>query len=190
MLDSGINANVGLELQLTLPPNKSDTPVVLEHLVDPSDLIYSQSQGDTEFLPDGSIFMGYGAIAVMREWGPNHPDGSDLRWSARFAADNVVQSYRGFKHEWHATPTTDPSLVVIASGGSGCSAGYVSWNGATDVEAWVIYEGPDQGHLSKVGQVGFKGFETKFTVGEACVQVATVVYGSEYKRSNIACTTG
>ncbi|KAK4691067.1 hypothetical protein P7C71_g5856, partial [Lecanoromycetidae sp. Uapishka_2] len=190
-LDNGTNPSNGLELQLTLPPNKASPPVVLEQLLDTSDLLYADSQGSAQFLPNGNIFLDYGAIAVMREFGPSPPNGSDLRWSARFAADNVVQSYRGFKHEWHATPKTDPNLVVVAgSGGTGCSAGYVSWNGATDVEAWVVYEGPDQSHLSRAGRVGFKGFETDFVVGEACVQVIAVVDGKECKRSNIACTEG
>lgn len=60
--------------------------------------------------------------------------------------------------------------------------------GATDLQAWVIFERPDQRHLSKVGKAGFMGLETEFTVGEARVQVAAVIDGKECKRLNIACT--
>ena len=87
--------------------------------------------------------MAYGQIAILKEYGPNNnKNSSDVRYTAQFAAPNLVQSYRGFKHEWHATPTTSPSLVVEKNtNGTGCAKGYVSWNGATDVEAWAVYEG-------------------------------------------------
>jgi len=92
---------------------------VLEHLLDSTDPVYADSQGSAQFLRNGDIFLDYGMIAVMHEFGPNDPNGSDVRWSARFAAGNLVQSYQGFKREWHAMPTTDPNLVVIGSSGGG-----------------------------------------------------------------------
>ena len=125
----------------------------------------------------------------MKEYGPNSASGAgDVRWTARFGADNLVQSYRGFKAEWHATPTTRPSLVVekaAGRSGDGCGKGYVSWNGATDVEAWVVYEGDRPGNLKEVGKVGFKGFETSFGVASAFVQVAAVVRGEVVRKSEV-----
>lgn len=44
--------------------------------------------------------------------------------------------------------------------------------------------------MSNVGHIVYKGFETEFTVGEACVQVAAVVHGKECKLSDVACTSG
>ncbi len=127
--------------------------------------------------------MDYGQIAVLKEYGPN--SNSDIRWTAQFAAPNLVQSYRGFKHVWHATPTTCPDLVVEKN--STCGVGYVSWNGATEVTAWAVYEGPTNNQLSFVGKVAYKGFETMFTVAGECVQVAAVIDGKECSRSNVAC---
>ena len=132
--------------------------------------------------------MDYGQIAVLKEFGPSDPSGGDVRWTARFGADNLLQSYRGFKTEWHATPSTVPDLVVVESNSStGCTAGYVSWNGATDVEAWAVSEGPALDRLSPVGYVGYMGFETAFTVAEACVQVAAVVGRLQVAKSNVVC---
>ena len=134
--------------------------------------------------------MAYGQIAILKEYGPsnNKSSSSDVRYTAQFAAPNLVQSYRGFKHEWHATPTTDPDLVVEKSGNnSTCGKGYVSWNGATDVTAWAVYEGPTKNKLSFIGKVGYRGFETMFTVGGKCVQVRAVMGGTEGKRSGVVC---
>ncbi|KAK3172027.1 hypothetical protein OEA41_004111 [Lepraria neglecta] len=165
------------------PPPSNTTPVVvLKDLSDPTDPIYADSQGSTEILPNGNTLMDYGQIPVLKEYGP----GADVRYTARFAADDLVQSYRGFKHEWHATPTTNPSLVVEKNGTRG--AGYVSWNGATEVTAWAVYEGPSKRELGFVGRVGYKGFETMFGVAEKCVQVVALVGGKTGAKSNVACT--
>ena len=69
-----------------------------------------------------------------------------------------------------------------------CGAGYVSWNGATEVTGWAVYEGPTEDRLEFVGEVGFWGFETVFTVkGEGCVQVVAVIGGREGRRSRVVC---
>lgn len=175
-----------LELKLSLPPSNSTPPAVLEHRSWASDPIYSVSQGSHTFLPNGNAFGGYGQIPVMREFGPNDPSGGDLRWSARFGPDEIVQSYRAYKQEWHGYPTTIPSLVAEFDG-NGCGTGYVSWNGATDVSAWVVFEGRNEKHLQRTGRIQNKGFETKFAVSGSCVQVAAVVHG-RFTRSNAFCS--
>lgn len=188
-MDNGTHPTDGLELKIALPPNKAKPPVVLEYLSDPAAPIYADSQGSTQLLDNGNIFMDFGEIAVLKEFGPNHPSGNDVRWTARFGADNLVQSYRGYKQQWHATPKTSPSLVVKSGRANDCPTGYVSWNGATDVSHWKIYEGPTRNSLSYVGQVGYRGFETKFTVGQACVQAVAWVSGQVAGKSNVACAS-
>ena len=64
----------------------------------------------------------------------------------------------------------------------------MSWNGATNVQGWAIYEGRTKGRLSHVGTVGYKGFETEFLVGQPCVQVAAVVDGEISARSEVVCS--
>ena len=184
-VENGTRFTTGLELLLSLPPsNTSSTTRALKYLSDPSDAIYADSQGSLTILSNGNIFMDYGEIAVMKEFGPNSPSGADVRWTARFGADNLVQSYRGFKAEWHGTPKTRPSLVV-ERGTEGCGKGYVSWNGATDVEAWVVYEGANATSLEEVGRIGFRGFETEFGVGGQFVQVAAVVRATIIRKSDV-----
>ena len=62
----------------------------------------------------------------------------------------------------------------------------MSWNGATDVTGWAVYQGPTRNQLEFVGEVGFRGFETRFTLdGEGFVQVAAVIGGREGRRSRV-----
>ena len=123
----------------------------------------------------------------MREFGTSDPSGTDLRWSARFGPDNLVQSYRAYKQEWHGRPTTVPSLVVdFGHSVNECSIGYVSWNGATDVTAWAIFQGQSADRLTETRRVDYHGFETEFAVSRDCVQVAAIVDGV-LTGSNVVC---
>lgn len=52
-----------------------------------------------------------------------------------------------FKQDWKATPVgTKSSLLVDATEAAadqdGCRFAYASWNGATSIKAWKVYEGP------------------------------------------------
>ena len=194
-VSNGTNATVGLALHLTLPPDKSNPPSILRHLELQSEEIYSSSQGS--FFPslsNGNQLMGYGQIPVFREYG-SATDGSDVRWEARIGVDNAVQNYRLFKEEWHATPEAwDPVLAIKSNGTLMCGnqtvgAGYVSWNGATDVDAWNVYTSAASNQaFSLKGKVLKRGFETMFNVpSRGCVQIGAVQGAVEIRRSNIAC---
>lgn len=181
-IDNGTAPTKQLVYHLEFPANKSYTPQLLRHIETPSDEVYADSQGSYQAdLSNGNQFVGYGQIALMREYGPA-TDGSDLRWQAQFGGINKVQSYRGFRQTWHATPAGwDPSLVVEDG------KAYVSWNGATDVTGWAVYVGPLAGELRLVGIAEKKGFETVFSVppGAQYLQVAAVQEGSEVGRSGV-----
>ena len=130
--------------------------------------------------------MDYGEIPVIKEFSSSNRTGGTVRWTWRFGLDNLVQSYRGFKVEWQGFPTTSPDLVVDGYGKS-CLAGYVSWNGATNVEEWAIYEGWAHDKLSQVSRIGYQGFETEFTVDRRTV---TPVANREFSiGSGGACTS-
>ena len=132
--------------------------------------ITTNGQGSHAILPNGNHLVSYGQIGVGREYGPTEGINTNVRWQARFGADNLVQNYRLFKQEWRGTPSTKPSLFVKpAADKYACRSAYVSWNGATDVKSWKVYEGSDRRSLDYVGSVGNKGFETSFVVGRPVV---------------------
>ena len=112
-IDNGTHPSNSLVFRLTLPPNKSDPQVVLDYFSDQSDFIYSDSQGSLSLLPNGNYLVGYGSIAVLKEYSTSGANSSSsVRWTARFGADNRVQSYRGYKAEWQGFPTSSPDLVL------------------------------------------------------------------------------
>ncbi len=78
---------------------------------------------------------------------------------------------------------------MVEEDGNGCRAARVSWNGATSVEGWVISEGGAKDRLSQVARIGYKSFETQFTVDQPCVQVGALVNGKVSRRSSVVCTS-
>ena len=179
-----------IALRLSLPPNAKETPRLLNHVTN-NPPIYSESQGSYDFnlaASDGHQFAGYGQIPLVREYSSKAKGSSGLLWSARFGFDNLVQSFRGFKMAWDATPTTKPTLVVKHGDKASCRSGYVSWNGATAVTSYNVYEGASKGNLCKAGSVKRAGFETMFGVSQACVQVGAVKGKKEVSRSEVICS--
>ena len=165
----------------------------------------SNSQGSLDFLDNGNIFVDYGAFPILKEFGSTDISSEgDVRWTAAFGPytnnAGVVQSYRGYKNEWHGTPSEGPSLFVEKAA-AGCRTAYVSWNGATDVSHWLVFWGSHSdihvvGYMGQevssidtfVGKVAYMGFETAFTVAGPCVQVAAVTTdGITHIRSDVIC---
>lgn len=181
IVDNGTAPSCGYVYHLELLPSKSYTPKVTRRIETPAEAIYASSQGSyVADLSNGNQLVGYGQIAITREYGPAS-DGSDLRWQAQFGDLNTIQSYRAFKALWKATPAAwNPSLVV--EGGKA----YVSWNGATEVIEWNVYITLNNG--TEVQQVAArKGFETTFEVmaGAQTVQVGAVQNAEEIRKSNV-----
>ncbi|KAJ5524051.1 hypothetical protein N7494_010701 [Penicillium frequentans] len=174
------NASVGLELLLTVPPTLDHPPQLLKNLSDPLYPVVSLAMGSHDILSNGNHFLGYGIQPVMKEFGPQSPQGHDVRWSARYDFDNGAASYRTYKTPWRATPASKPSLRIRKSGqsgspthglngiecGSSATRGYVSWNGATDVKYYVLYTGNHARSMEAVGIVKKQGFETEFIIPE------------------------
>lgn len=184
-------ASTGVTLLLDFPPNKACPPKLLTSLVDPVAPVNSFAGGSHDILANGNHLLGYGIDPFIKEFGPTGSGNGDVRLSIQFGYASLAdgaQTYRIYRTEWHATPSAyAPSLVVAAANTTtdaleDCAAGseirgYVSWNGATDVEGWNVYAGSSAKALKKVGMVGRMGFETQFVVpaGSKYVQVGAVM---------------
>jgi len=176
---------VGVALSLTDPPNPSQPPTLLTNLSDPINPVASFAEGSYDILSNGNYFLGYGFQPHMKEFGSDSASGADVRWSAQFGFKNAAQSYRAYKSDWHATPSSPPDLVAqtiqsddeLTSCADGSNLrGFVSWNGATDVEGYVVYTGQTENNLEQIGTVQKQGFETKFVIpaGTKVVRVGAV----------------
>ncbi|KAF4959674.1 hypothetical protein FSARC_10661 [Fusarium sarcochroum] len=190
--DTGKTPSRGLLLKLKLPPNRNDKPQVLRTL-QPDVARFSQGFGSYQLdLSNGNQLINYGDGGVIHEFGPD--DGHDLRWQGRFGHDGAVRSYRASKHEWKGTPMHwSPALVLEKRGQS--VVGFVSWNGATDIQAYNIYVAEPGTPIRLLGKAKVLGFETAFDLtpklnGTNCIMVAAIRDEQEIRHSNVGCIEG
>jgi hypothetical protein len=121
------------------------------------DEILALTQGNAQRLPNGNLFVGWGAEPDFSEFSSE----GDLLFSARLPAD--VESYRAFRFPWTGRPEGPPDLATAPDPEGGVIL-YASWNGATDVESWQVLAGCSLGGLEPAGAVPRTGFETRVSV--------------------------
>lgn len=95
------------------------------------------SQGSVNLLPaSGNVLVGWGHHPAWTEY--EAATGEVLcdthLGAAHLARWGLVKSYRTFKGSWTGRPSAGPEAVLRTGEG----AVYVSWNGATEVTAWVV----------------------------------------------------
>jgi hypothetical protein len=164
----------GLILFLDL---SAKTATLVEKFFDPTEPLYVSTQGAFNILPNDNIFMGYGQLPVVKEYGP----AGDTRLTIQFGDLALSESYRAYRLPWSAIPTTDP-LVVVENG-----TAFMSWNGATDVTHWDVYEGKTANDLVRTKSSPSAGFETDVTVASNTkfVQVAAFHREEFLRKSSI-----
>ena len=118
------------------------------------------SQGNLQTLPNGDVFVGWGAAPYCSEFGP----GGDLRFDATYPA--AKQSYRVFRQPWVGRPSDSPAIAVERAA-DGVLTVFASWNGATEVDRWEILAGSDPSAMATVAVAPPTGFETAVTVHSA-----------------------
>lgn len=72
--------------------------------------ILSTSQGSTQLLDNGNVFMGWGSEPYISE----HTEDGTPNMQGQFGAQNVSMSYRAFKADWVGTPDSTPALCSAA----------------------------------------------------------------------------
>jgi len=141
------------------------------------DRVSAGTQGNTQVLPDGGVFVGWGSEGRVTQFSA----AGDIVFDATFAP---ADSYRGYRFEWVGQPTDPPDVVVApvddqaGDGGGGEADGddqtrqldvAVSWNGATEVATWRVLAGDDADELEPVAEAGKDGFETMIRIERAAV---------------------
>ncbi len=110
------------------------------------------SQGSAQALPNGDVFVGWGADPEFSEYSPS---GRQI-FNGSFALG--VNSYRAYRFPWTGQPSSSPALAVSSSGAAVTI--HTSWNGATQVAAWRVMGGNSATSLAPVAQAARTGFET------------------------------
>lgn len=123
--------------------------------------LLSSSQGSMQVLPNGNVLVGYGFTSAFTEFAPNGVALCETHFGSknRFGSGDV-QSYRVMKFNWTATPDSSPSMAVISD------RVYVSWNGATKVQHWVLETGDKRAGREEIewqvsSRAKKEGFETR-----------------------------
>ncbi|OJD31489.1 arylsulfotransferase protein [Diplodia corticola] len=123
--------------------------------------IVSSSQGNTQLLPNGNFFNGWGNVDALSE---HAADGTPLLYATWGAYP--VMNYRAWTFNWTATPKTEPAVYAFARNATAAAstAVFVSWNGATDAVGWRFYGGDAPDALTQaIGTKDKEGFETAFS---------------------------
>jgi hypothetical protein len=118
--------------------------------------VISDSQGNSQNLPNGHTFVGWGSQPLFTE----HDEDGRVVLSGRIAKGN--DNYRAYRGRWTGTPGTRPA--VAASEIDGRLVLTASWNGATEVARWQLLTGDDPEALRAAGSTRKRGFETRLPV--------------------------
>jgi EmrB/QacA subfamily drug resistance transporter len=113
--------------------------------------------GNTELLPNGNVFVGWGELPYFSEYSKS----GKLLLDGAFPSPDL--SYRANQAStWVGLPLTPPSGAARQAGGT--TTVYASWNGATRVTSWRVLAGPSGGPRTTVATHARSGFETAITV--------------------------
>jgi hypothetical protein len=116
--------------------------------------LLSPFEGNAQFLPDGHVFIGWGAWPYVSELSKQGRVLFDAYFGHGKPPGEDADSYRAYRFVWHGHPTDMPA-TAIANGKV-----YVSWNGATEVRRWRLTTGDKSDALKAGSTVTKSGFET------------------------------
>lgn len=135
------NCSRGLHIRLDTASNPKTVQLIREYQ-HPAGLL-SQSQGSMQILDNGNAFIGWGRNPSFTEHTPDGNTVLDVQfspWISKATRGHALDNYRAYKQDWKATPYWPPSIATKSVKGS--VTAYVSWNGATEVKAWVLVSTP------------------------------------------------
>lgn len=147
----------------------------------------TEARGNNQLLPNGNRFLCW--VTSVSEHGP---DGEPLMHAVSKAG---IVSYRGYKFPWIGAPKQPPNVYSAAffAGEIQKTTTYVSWNGATEVATWKLYESDAEGvQLKPLREKERTGFETRMISDEFVVFVVMEALDWEGKpigRSKVVRTT-
>ncbi|KAM0332586.1 hypothetical protein ACHAQA_002870 [Verticillium albo-atrum] len=122
------------------------------------------SQGSVQKLhSSGNVLVGWGHTPAFTEFSATGRALCDIHIGAvHLARLGWCKNYRTFKHTWVGKPKTRPAVAVRPKEG----ALYVSWNGATEVDRWLLQSNtePSGGRFADHEIITKETFETKFSI--------------------------
>lgn len=137
---------------VTVQVNTQTKQATLVKSVPHPDLVSADSQGNSQLLPDGNLFVGWGSARHISEFDSN----GNMIFDETTPAGLV--SYRAYRYDWDGMPTTKPTLR-LSQGADGPQFDMI-WNGATKVVRWVLLGGTSTSSMTPYLRVGWNGLDT------------------------------
>lgn len=143
------------------------------------DGLLAGSQGNAQGLDNGDTFVDWGALPRFSEFDRH----DDLIFDAALPA--TYNSYRAYRHEWHAEPDARP-VATASLTADGNTQVHAIWNGATDVARWDVVAVSSDGDRDdrdgswnsddrrRVASADWNGLDTAIDVSEPLGRVAVV----------------
>jgi EmrB/QacA subfamily drug resistance transporter len=116
----------------------------------------SEYMGDTQPLPGGNVFVGWGSESYFSEYSRS----GKLLLEGEFPGSDL--SYRATLEQWVGLPLSSPAGAARQTDGG--TTVYASWNGATQVVSWRVLAGAGAGRMAAVARAPRSGFETAIPV--------------------------
>jgi hypothetical protein len=120
--------------------------------------LQASSMGNVQVLPNGNLFVGWGAEPFVSEFSPS----GELLFDARLGSGYC--GYRAFRVPWSAAGEDRPSVAARRDGTRAMDL-WVSWNGDTQAARWQVLGGERTGTLRPLGSYPRSGFETPLHIG-------------------------
>ncbi|KUI53584.1 hypothetical protein VP1G_00882 [Cytospora mali] len=152
------------------------TAKLLHDYYDPKHPKLSESQGSMQVMDSGKVLVDYGFFPAFTEFSPEGEVICDVRLAPWLIWQvGMVTSYRGFKTDrWVGKPWYAPEVSLRPSEG----VIYVSWNGATEVDRWVLqgadWDGVSQEVYEDLDIQTKDGFEMGFDISDDYPQYVRV----------------
>jgi len=115
------------------------------------------SQGNAQRLPGGHLFVGWGQLGRFSEFDSH----GNLAWDGQLPAG--YDTYRAYRSPWVGEPDTDPTAVAARAGRNQVEV-EAAWNGATEVERWLVLSGRKPWRLHPIGSIRWDGLSTQISV--------------------------
>jgi hypothetical protein len=130
------------------------------------------AMGAYQQLDSGNVLISFGHVPGFVEYKQDGTPVFDVQ-RGKLRVGNLADmfSYRIFKHDWVGNPTWPPSVAVNVPGNTTSDATvWVSWNGATEVDKWVVLASDKVDELDNVENIIAEspraGFETEIKLDD------------------------
>jgi hypothetical protein len=135
------------------------TATLIDSVEHPAGVI-ANSQGSSQRLGNGNLFVGWGSVGRLSEFDSS----GNLLWDGQVPTG--YDSYRGYRSPWVGQPLTDPTAEASRIDPTHVDVDAI-WNGATEVDRWLVLSGQSPHHLHPVGLTDWAGLSTDAQVRTA-----------------------